>query len=294
MTRYALLIAALLVAPPAAAQDQGQAASEQADATAAPADPLAAQPETTDFDLARDREKVRECEGEKFVFAWGAGARPTRVTLCSNKGASSEEVVGMLEEAAAKIELSSIPEDRRNALVQQIRAKIAELEKKTPSAEASKPGSALKTQPDARSLLSEQLPFIPPPGPPPVTAPAVPVAMAPVPAPRPPAAALPKPNLKFECMSAEFRSGGPCITLSRDTILIVKAADALQGGARLQFVRNGDIRSEQPLGQLRKGQSVRLAIPSEVCSGVSETEVELRVIRGSQGADRQGQYLLRC
>ncbi len=293
MIRYAPLIVALLVAPPAAAQDQGQAATEQTGAAAAPADPLAAQPETSDFDLAREREKVRECEGEKFVFAWGAGARPTRVTLCSNKGASSEEVVGMLEEAAAKIEVSSIPEDRRNALVQQIRAKIAELEKKTPSAEAGTPASALTTQPDARPL-SGQLPFIPPPGPPPVTAPAVPVAKAPIPAPRPPAAALPKPNLKFECMSAEFRSGGPCITLSRDTILIVKAADALQGGARLQFVRNGDIRSEQPLGQLRKGQSVRLAIPSEVCSGVSETEVELRVIRGSQGAVRQGQYLLRC
>ena len=298
MTRTALLSAALILAAPALAQDQPDAPSEQAVDTPAAVDPLApepdaAQPDTGNFDLARQREKIVECEGEKFVFAWGAGAKPTKVTLCSDKGASTQDVIRMLEDAAAKIESSPIAEDRRIALVQQIRAKIAELQGKATSKEAATAAPVLKTQPDVASLLSQPEPVGPPPAPlqPP---PAAASTTAPVVASTPAGPRLPKPNLRFECISAEFRAGGPCITLSRDTILIVKAADALQGGARLQFVRNGEIRSEQALGQLRKGQSLRLSIPRQLCSGVSETEVEIRVARSGQGANRQGQYLLRC
>lgn len=79
---------------------------------------------------AEQAKKVAACEGEKFVFAWGAGAKPTRITLCSDKGATPAEVVTMLRSAAAKIQqLTSIAEDRRVALVQQIEAKAAEIEK---------------------------------------------------------------------------------------------------------------------------------------------------------------------
>jgi hypothetical protein len=301
MTRTALLSAALILAAPALAQDQAGAPSEQAVEAPAAVDPLApepdaAQPDTGDFDLARQREKIVECEGEKFVFAWGAGAKPTKVTLCSDKGANTQDVIRMLEDAAAKIESSPIAEDRRIALVQQIRAKITELQGKAPSSDSAAAAPALKTQPDVAALLSQPEPVAPPTAPlaPVESPPATAIAHAPVVASTPARSPLPKPNLRFECISAEFRAGGPCITLSRDTILIVKAADALQGGARLQFVRNGEIRSEQALGQLRKGQSVRFSIPRELCSGVSETEVEIRVARSGQRGDRQGQYLLRC
>ena len=289
MTRFALLSAVLLLASPALAQEQSQPPPEQAEEAPTAAEPEAPPTDSSQIELAREREKVRECEGEKFVFAWGAGARPTKVTLCSEKGASKEAVIRMLEDAAAKVEASSIPEDRRIALVQQIRAKAAELQGKAPPA-AAEAAPVLKTRPDVAALLSEPASAPPPPT-------TVPAARPSAASARPatvPAAALAKPKLKLECISAEFRSGGPCISLSRDTILIVRAADALAPGARLQFVRNGEIRSEQPLGQLRTGQSVRFSIPRELCSGVSEAEVEIRVARGAQSPDRQGQYLLRC
>ena len=111
MTAFALLSIALLSGTAEAAQEQASSPPPQSRAV----------------DLAK--EKVRECAGEKFVFAWGAGAHPTKVTLCSDRDASTEQVIRMIGDAADKIEAApGIPEDRRTALVQQMRAKIAELE----------------------------------------------------------------------------------------------------------------------------------------------------------------------
>jgi hypothetical protein len=115
MTCLALFSIAALIASSAAAQEQ-------------PVPPAA---NHGHFDLAdeKEKEKVLDCAGEKFVFAWGAGAHPTKVTLCGEKGATTDQLVRMIGDAADKIEATTgIPEDRRKALVHQMHSKIDELQ----------------------------------------------------------------------------------------------------------------------------------------------------------------------
>lgn len=288
MTRYVPLCAALLLAVPAAAQEIIQPADPLAPAAAGEPAPslLDARGDPEDFDLAR--KKVVDCEGEKFVFAWGAGAKPTKVTLCSKKDATTDELVQMLDDAAAKLENSSMAEDRRVAIVQQIRSKISELK-------AGKAAAAVAEVPSKVPQAALALPA-PVPAPEPVARP----TMAPVFTRTPVAAAKPsllaaKPRLTFECYTpGDIGSGGPCTTLGRDTRLTVKAGEPLAGGTTLRFRRNGRTRAELALNQMRKGQSVRLVVPRQVCSGVVEAEVEIQVARGGSAVDTRGPYLLRC
>ena len=104
-----------------------------------------------------------------------------------------------------------------------------------------------------------------------------------------------KPRLAFECYTpGELGSGGQCTTLARDTRLTVQARDPLPAGNSLRFVRNGKTRGEFALGPMRKGQSARLTLPRELCSGVVEAETRIQVVRGGQVLDSLGPYLLRC
>ena len=289
MTRYASLSIALLLAAPAAAQDQPQqpppttqSSSPQAASGEAPPGALDSQANPKGFDLAR--EKVADCPGQKFVFAWGVGAHPTKVTLCGDKDASTDELVRMIGDAADKIEATtSIPDDRRTALVQQMRAKISELQGALPgtAAPAAKPAQVAETP-----AVSAPAPVESAPAP-------VQVAVAP-PSAAAPAVAAVSPRLSFACINAEFPGGGPCVTLDRDTIVTVKSAGGAPGGFALRFVRQGDVRAEVALGSMRKGQSVRVALPRQVCSGMVTGEVEFDVVGGGQVVDRQGPFLIRC
>src|SRR5688500_14999057 len=89
----------------------------------------AAQPAPADApaDTSEAAKKIAKCEGEKFEFAAGE-PRPTRITLCSDKGATTADLVRMFESAAAKIEqLDKLPQDRRAALIAQLNGKIIEV-----------------------------------------------------------------------------------------------------------------------------------------------------------------------
>lgn len=264
MSRFAVFALAVLVAVPAAAQ--------------AP-DPLAPAPEpNATAPESEVREKIRDCAGEKFVFAWGAGSRPTKVTLCSEAGASKDEMIKMIEDAASKVALTvSIPEERRTAIVQQMEAKVAELKDAPAAAIQLPPGRAeVKVTPIAPTVAP--LPV--------ATAPVRPTLLTPP---------LPKPRLSIECITpGEFAAGGPCVTLSRDTIFVAKAGEALPEGIALRFVRSGDIKGEVMLGSFRKGQTLRAQLPRGVCAGVSSGEAQVRLIRGGQQVDTLGPFLLRC
>lgn len=291
MIRNATLCAALLVAFPAPAQEL----PPPAEGPEAPVIKPGANPE--DFDLAR--RKVVECEGEKFLFSWGAGARPTKVTLCSKKDATPDDLVKMLDDAATKLEGTvSIAEDRRIAIVQQIRAKIAEI--RSAAAAASPPAAAAQAPPPAAAAQARpDLPQAAPVIRPQVAAPS-PYSAVPVLAPRPvTVAARPqhaaKPRLTFECFTpGDIGSGGLCTTLGRDTRLTIKADEPLAGGTALRFRRYGETRAEVALNPMRKGQSVRLVLPQKVCGGVVEAEIEIQVTQGGNAVDTRGPFLLRC
>lgn len=285
-----MLCAALFVALPAVAQDQAPTTTTSAAGTGQDPKPGVIGSDTSpeDFDLAR--KKVEDCEGEKFQFSWGAGSRPTKVTLCSKKDATPDELVRMLEDAAAKLEGTiSIAEDRRIAIVQQIRAKIAELkfaaaaasERRAvaePAAGLPQASLAAPTQPTAQAPYAAAPVFTPNPSP---------VAARPLPA--------AKPRLTFECYSpGDIGSGGPCTSISDDTRLTVKAAAPVAGGTGLRFRRHGETRAEIALNPMRRGQSVRIVVPQTLCAGVVKAEVEIQVTQGGNPVDTRGPFLLRC
>jgi hypothetical protein len=298
MTRIAALCATTLlaVAVPVAAQDQvlpadPAAAGSLGDST----DPRSA---PQDFDLAR--KKVLECEGEQFVFAWGAGARPTKVTLCSEKNATPEKIVEMLDDAATKLEQTEgLAEDRRVAIVQQIRSKIAELQGNSSAAVTPEPEDPLRAARSGPAAVAVQ-PSRPAPRPSPSPATVAPLAQKPLSGPALPVLAS-KPRLTIGC-STGLRSGdaGQCVTIERNTLITVQANEALpSGAASLVFLRRGTPRGEVALAQMQKGSSYSLRLPRELCSGIMSSRVEIQLLSRNGGESAElietlGPYPLRC
>lgn len=221
--------------------------------------------------------KALTCRGQEFVFRAGEGEHQTKVTLCSDQGATTDKVVSMLEDAAAKIAGSGIAENRRTALVEQIKAKIAELH--ATAAPAAQP--AIETS--AKPLLSDELAG---------SAEEIAPVIAPVPVTAPPPPA--KPRLTLLCTDPGQRMAVPCIELNRDTVLTVRSDEALEAGIALRFLRQGDARAEIALGSLRDGQYIPLRIPQPVCSGLLNSKVEIQIIRGGAVVDKHGPYALHC
>lgn len=279
MTRFAMFcIAVATIAVPGTAQEPAT--------TPIIAAPPVAGPATADVPAEDAARKVIQCEGEKFVFAWGAGSNPTRVTLCGKKGATREETMALLEEAAAKLEQSTtISEDRRIALVQQIRGKVAEIK----GVEAPKPvaSAPIAAGPVTVPGVTPLKPIVP--------KPVVPSALSAASAASTSVLLLPKPRLSFECYTpGDIGVGGPCVALNRDTRLTVRAGEPIPAATSLRFTRNREFKAEIAIGPMGKGQSRRLMIPRQVCGGVVETEIEVQVARGNHVVDTRGPYLMRC
>ncbi len=242
-----------------------------------------------------------DCEGEIFVFQAGPVGHVAKVTLCSKKYATSDELVKMFESAAATLsqDIRMAPE-KRDDLVSQLRSKAAEVRAGSKSTAAT---ASLGLPPPASSLTPLR------PAAPAERAPEYTV-LPPLPAPKPAvaasaaastSAALSKPQLKIECMNvADLAGAGPCDSLERETILKVFAGDAVPAGTSLRFLRRGDLRAEIDLAQLGRGKSTQFVLPREVCSGVAESKVEIQIVRrakasdGGQVVDSMGPYFLRC
>lgn len=75
--------------------------------------------------------RVATCEGQKFQFeaitGEGKDRHKSRITLCSDKDASNERLVAMLEDAARRVESSNLPAANREKIIADVRAKVAEL-----------------------------------------------------------------------------------------------------------------------------------------------------------------------
>jgi hypothetical protein len=229
-------------------------------------------------------QKISACEGEKFEIVAGE-PRPTKITLCSDKGATTEDLVRMLESAATRIEqIDKLPQDRRAALVAQIKAKIIDVRAR--NAFVPMPATVLPReigpQPEYAQL---------PPLPSPVTAT---VAAK-------PAVILSKPQLTLTCTRpTDTRGDEPCTKFAADTLLTIRADESLPDGTSLRFLRKGDQRAEVALQPMRAGQSRRIGLPMELCSRVVRTSIEIHVVRSTgttglgQVVDRHGPYQLRC
>jgi hypothetical protein len=241
------------------------------------------------------------CEGEIFIFQAGPAGHVAKVTLCSKKDATPDELVRMFESAASTLSQNQrMAPEKRSDLVVQMEAKADEY-RGVKSAAAPIPGV---TAPATASLAPlrpatpldrgpeySALPQLPPPQP----TVATPVAAAATPS------LLGKPQLRIECFSPAALGGpGPCDSLERETIVKVRADAAVPAGTSLRFLRRGDLRAELELAQLARGKSTQFALPREVCAGVAESKVEIQVVRRAKANDAgqvvesMGPYFLRC
>lgn len=307
MTRFALIPAALLIAMPAAAQVETR-------------DPPAS--EAQEGSGTKLKSLLQNCDAHKFetTVESTVDGKPHRskLKMCGTEGQSDADWIGTLKDAIAKLESNSeMPASTRDQVITAINAEIARLNAEMakqasagplPAGRAARspeplsndytmlpplpsaPAPAAKVEaPSASSLLGES-------GAAAASGPATvePTKVVPLAPPKAVQPALPKPRLSFTCISPEFPAGGPCVTLTRDTILTVKSGDALPGGVALQFLRKGEQRAEVSLGSMRKGQTLRLDLPRPVCSGVVTSEVEISILRNGRSVGREGPYLLRC
>lgn len=333
MIRHRLLLSALFLAAPALAQDDPLAPAPEPTQLApesSKADPLAPAPDAQQAPPEKLQSLLENCDAHKFetVVDSVVDGQPHRskVKMCGKDGQSDEGWIGTLQDAVNKLEVDDkMPAATRDQIIAAIKLEIARLQSGGSAAAAApanrQPAEIIPLPPGrqagggADSLSDDYTVFKPletaPPAParvytPPADMTAAPaaasgvsgVAAAPVlktlAPPGPPPPPLPKPRLSFECITSTFASGGPCVELNRDTILVAKAGEAVPAGLSLQFVRNADVRFEQPLGALRKGQQLRMKIPSALCKGVSSAEVELRLESAGRVAATEGPFLLRC
>lgn len=233
--------------------------------------PAVSQPAAAPSDAAR---KLAACEGERFEFKAGDEARPTRITLCSNKGATTAELVKMFESAAARIEqIDKLPIDRKSALVAQIRAKIVEVQARV---------AAAIPMPEIAPLIA----------PPVAIAPTVPAPDAVAAPPRLAAPMSPRPRLTVQCLApGGTGAGAPCGFLGNDTRLAIRADSDLAAGAGLRFLRKGKLRSELALAPMRSGQTLAIRLPRQLCAGVVASRVEIQIVQRGPGAAGAGQVV---
>lgn len=299
MTRFALFPIAMLLAVPAAAQDQPQSTPATESGSAAP--------------NAKLENLLENCDAHRFETTVDSvvDGQPHRskVKMCGKEGQSDADWIGTLNDAIAKLEANKqMPATTREQIVGAIKAEIARLNGEG----ATDPNDTLPPGRSANSAepLSNDYSVLPPlptttPPPPRVLPPAAEAALAgsssttasapaPVVPPAPPKPAIANPRLSFSCVNGDYPGGGPCVTLSRDTIVTVKSPAAVAAPLTIRFTRQGDARADVDLGVMRKGQAVRFDLPRAVCSGVVTSEVVMQVVGGGQVLDRQGPLLLRC
>jgi len=303
MTRIAAVsLTFLIAAAPALAQDKAAADPAAKEAPGAPSGKL--------------KTLLENCDAHKFETTVESvvDGKPhsSKVKMCGMEGQSDAEWIGTLKDAIEKLKANEkMRAATRDQIVKAIEAEIARL-----NAETARKAAAVEL-PAARSTAAPEpfsndytvlppLPAAPPPATKvlPTTVPSanaangassvsspklVPPSSTPIASP-----SLPAPRLTFSCISPEFPGGGPCVTLTRDTLLTVKSGEALASGVALQFLRQGEERAEIALGSMRKGQSLRFEIPRPVCSGVVTSEVEISILRNGRAVASQGPFLLRC
>jgi hypothetical protein len=296
MNRLLLLSAVLFAAVPAAAQNQPQAAPE------ASADAPAANPQLKTL--------LENCDAHKFetmvdTVVDGTPHR-SKVKMCGKDGQSDSDWIQTLEDAISKLESNKDMQPAvREQIVTAVRAEITRLK----GASAAPASSDFSLAPRPRvtpAPISDDytvLPALPPRRSPQAVASAAEtgtassaVASGSPPAKRATAPLVPvaKPRLTISCIDPQYPGGADCVSLSRDTVLRVRAGEALPAGVLLRFLRSGQVRGEIRLGAMRNGRSVNFSLPREVCAGVVSAEVEMVVVRSGQSVERRGPFLLRC
>jgi hypothetical protein len=266
---------------------------------------------------AEVKQLLENCDAHKFETTVDTvvDGQPHRskVKMCGKDGQSDADWIGTLKDAIAKLDANKKMDPAvRAQIVTAVNAEIARVQAAATSQQtvlAEDPGFGKETSSISREYSSlPPLPAAPPP-PPKVLSPTVsstlpqttPMRTAPV-AVAPAAAASvamaptgPAPKLSFTCFSpGDLGGDAPCTGFDRETTLTVRAQSDVPAGVALRFLRNGDRRAEVDLAQLHRGKSLRIALPSAVCAGVSDGSLQLQVVQNGAAVKSDGPYSLRC
>jgi hypothetical protein len=241
---------------------------------------------------------LQNCDAHKFetVIEVTADGQPrkSKVKLCGTDGQSDSAWIGTLKDAVAKTAANDkMPQAVRDQIIMALNGEIIRLTGLLP-----KPPAAAATLPPPRpappsSMSRDYTSFAPLPAAPAVAATRVLAPNMPL---------LARPRLSMTCFApSDIAGDGPCTQFERDTLLTVKAGEDLPPGTSLRFVRSGDSRADVALAQLKRGKSMRFALPPEVCKGAGGGRLELRIVRSAPDAGTLGQvvgsegpYNLRC
>lgn len=274
--------------------------------------PAAAAPDAKGLQL------MQSCDAHKFetVVKEVVDGQPqqSKVKLCGKEGQSDADWIVTLKDAVSKLNANKEMEPAiRDQIVGALKSEIARLEldgakgafgsaekgSRTASVDALTP---LPELPQAKPPQSASLP-------PRRVVPAAPsseyAALPPLPSgPVAPtrvlaggagaiAAPLPQPRMTLTCFTPG-EAEGPCNGFTRDTLITVVAGENLPADTSLRFVRDGDPKADVALAQLKKGRSVRLSIPTDVCRHAVGGRLELRIVRAGQEVGGEGPYNLTC
>jgi hypothetical protein len=261
---------------------------------------------------------LQSCDAHKFetVVHEVVDGQPqqSKVKLCGKEGQTDAQWIGTLKDAIAKLNANQqMPTSMRDQIIAALYAEIARLENPEPlpprqSAAGTPVLDGLAPLPGLPQPGSAPTPSFPRPRQVASAAPPTSDEYAPLPplptAPPPPThvlglavgaslAPLPRPRMTLVCYEPG-QAEGPCTGFTRETLLTVHADEDLPPGTSLRFVRDGDPKADIDLAQLKKGKSVRLTVPTDVCLHAVGGRLELQIVRGGQEVGIEGPYNLNC
>lgn len=277
----------------------------EASAADAAAEAAAKQAAAEQAKIAAEHCKARQFETVISLEVNGK-TRRSRIRMCGEVGQTDAQWIRTLQDGADKI--SANPKMPQAAKDQALAAIKAEIDKLTPkvaqTALPEVPGYSIlpsvappQAKPDpAPAAAYSVLPPLEPKASPPAQV-AVPAAVT-----APPLVQLAKPRLSVECLTpGDLGTGGQCLTIERDTLMTIRADDAVPAGTSLRFVRRGDTRAELELTQMRKGQTRRVKLPADVCAGGGGGRLDIEIARRPAAASAApqmvgalGRFELRC
>ena len=251
-------------------------------ALALAAAPAAAQPASPSSGVPQ---LLQSCEAHKFetIVRVLVDGKPeaSRVKICGVVGQTDAAWLRTLKDAAAKVAADQeMQKAERDQLAGALSLEILKVQSKISSGialpVAKKPG--LIDLPTADNSLDRREYSALPPLPPPVAR-ASSAATAPTEPPLPPL------RLRVGCASVQsLGREEDCGEIGFGTTFVVHAEEAVPGGTKIRFLRDGEISAELPLQRLASGKSARIAFPRELCSRVLRASVKIDIMR-SRHAD---------
>lgn len=251
--------------------------------------------------ITREQAEARlaNCGSRKFEsiaeFPVDGKMKRSRLELCAADSETNAEWIAKLEKAEASIKAQSkLPESARFKLLSDLRVEIDRLKSGT---------SILPVQGDISTIATAKTGVSVPKSDFEVAAlPAMPTAKKgpntkfdPTKNVRP---LTQRPQLSITCMSPGGATAR-CTRMGRDTALEILAEEDLASAVTLQFRRTDANReAEVRLAQLKRGDSVRTAVPAEICKGVVLAEFDVQVTGAGSGglrySDVVGPFEKRC